>query len=104
MSDTRMSSDSAACRSGLRPDSALPVFIGHRSHRSPCVGQVHLEMQISPESRWTSIELGWKKLSTAQCAAFYFAEFDADGGATGDRDWDEASNGAFFRNFFSGMS
>ena len=61
-------------------------------------------MQISPESGWTSIELGWKKLSTAQCAAFYFATFDADGGATGDRDWDEASNGDFFRSFISGMS
>ena len=45
-----------------------------------------------------------RRLVAARCAALYFATVDAGGGAMDDRDWDEAANGAFFRNFFSGMS
>ena len=49
----------------------------------------------------------WAGLPTrlaARCAALYFATFDAGGGAMADRDGDDAAIGAFFRNFFSGMS
>ena len=61
---------------------------------------------------FTSIALALENMSAAQsvissprdAAALYFATFDAGGGAMDDRDWDEAANGAFFRNFFSGMS
>ena len=45
-----------------------------------------------------------RDLKAAQCVAVYFATFDAGGGAMDDLDWDEAANGAFVRNFLSGMS
>ncbi len=45
-----------------------------------------------------------RHLVDAQCTRFYFLTLDAGGGATDDPDWDEAANGAFFRNFLSGMS
>jgi hypothetical protein len=45
-----------------------------------------------------------RHLVAAQCSALYSATFDAGGRAMDDPDWDEAGNGAFFRNFLSGMS
>jgi hypothetical protein len=40
----------------------------------------------------------------ARFAALHFATFDAGGDAMEDGGWGEAANGAFFRNFLSGMS
>jgi hypothetical protein len=45
-----------------------------------------------------------RHLVAAQWAAFYFATFDAGDGGMDDRGWDDVSEGAFFRNFLSGMS
>ena len=54
--------------------------------------------------RWLIVSRRTYSLLLRACAALYFVTFDTGGDAMDDGAWDEAAAGAFFMNFFSGMS